>query len=340
MSINGRRMHIVEEDEYIADINGSVGFATTQYSINPGQSGTFPWMSKIASLFERYVFEKLEFYYRREVSEFATNGQAGKVLLSVDYDASDAPPTTKQQVEDTVPHVDGMPCIEEMVVHCDPRELLGFAISGRYVRPGAQPFGTDIKTYDAGNLFVSTYGNTNTSVIGELRVRYRCRMLVPVLESGNSSSGQPGSQLLMTSVLGGETAAATTVAGLAFASSTNPVIIANNIGAVVASTGLITLPAGAYLVEAGATVTDSAVSPTRLDILLVQSTTLSNFYTNCPNLQEGSSGTSTYQVLTSSVYPYVFNTTVQASRVIGLATTVTYGSGTALVNGWLRITVL
>jgi len=177
-----RRTHIIEEDEYIAEINGSVGFAVTSYPVNIGQSGTFPWGSTIAKLYEKYNFEFLEFYYRREVSEFATNGQSGKVMLSCDYDASDSPPASKQQVLDTVPHVDGMPCVEILVLKINPREAR--AQDSKYVRPGAQPASTDIKTYDLGNLYVSTYGCTNTNVIGELRVRYRCQLKVPVLEAG------------------------------------------------------------------------------------------------------------------------------------------------------------
>lgn len=33
-----RLKQVIEEDEYIADINGSVAFATTQYSVNIGQA--------------------------------------------------------------------------------------------------------------------------------------------------------------------------------------------------------------------------------------------------------------------------------------------------------------
>lgn len=105
-----RRMQIIEEDEYIGEILGTGGFYTTPYSCNPGQSQTFPWGSRIFSLYEEYEFTSLEFYYKREVSEFATNGQTGKVMLSFDYDASDPAPTTKLQVEDSRTHVDFMPC--------------------------------------------------------------------------------------------------------------------------------------------------------------------------------------------------------------------------------------
>jgi len=58
------------------------------------------------------------------------------------------------------------------------------------VRPGAQPANTDLKTYDAGILYVSTQGNANTNVIGELHVRYRCTLKKPVLEANiNQVSG-------------------------------------------------------------------------------------------------------------------------------------------------------
>lgn len=180
-----RRSQIISEDEYIGEILGSVAFSATSYSVNPGQSAVFPWGHQVAALYEEYEFTSLEFYYKREVSEFAVNGQAGKVLLSFNYDASDPVPTNKQEVEDTVPHVDGMPCTPVILLRVDCSRMR--KNDSKYVRPGAQPVNTDIKTYDGGNLIVSTQGNTNTSVIGELRVRYTCKLSEPVLLSSSSS---------------------------------------------------------------------------------------------------------------------------------------------------------
>jgi len=182
-----RRSQVIEEDEFIAEVNGSVGFVATQFSANPGQATSFPWGNRIAALYEKYEWEMLEFYYKREVSEFATNGQAGKVMLSFDYDATDSAPTTKQQVEDTVPHADGMPCTEEIRLRIDCAQMrVGPA---KFVRPGAQPAATDLKTYDVGNLFVCTQGCTNATNIGELHVRYRVRLLDPVLEAATVQGG-------------------------------------------------------------------------------------------------------------------------------------------------------
>jgi len=182
-----RRSQVVEEDEYIGEVSGSVSFATTSFSVNPGQSTTFPWGSKVAQLYEEYEFEYLEFYYKREVSEFATNGQAGKVILSFDYDASDSAPATKQQVEDSDPHVDGMPCTPLLRLPID--KVMMKKGDAKFVRPGAQPANTDIKTYDVGNLIVSTQGCTNTTTIGELHVRYRVRFSKPVLDAATVVGG-------------------------------------------------------------------------------------------------------------------------------------------------------
>jgi len=182
-----RRAQIICEDEYIGEINGSVGFATSAFACNPGQAGTFPWGNKIASLYEEYEFLSLEFYYKREVSEFSTNGQAGKVILSFDYDASDSAPTTKQQVEDTVPHVDAMPCTPVLRLPIDCSRIR--KNSSKYVRSGAQPANTDLKLYDAGNLFVSTQGCTAATVIGELHVRYCVRLSEPVLDAASTVGG-------------------------------------------------------------------------------------------------------------------------------------------------------
>jgi hypothetical protein len=176
-----RRAQVIEEDEYIADVAGSVAFTVTQYSVNPGNSTTFPWASRIASLYEEYEFEMLEFYYSRLVSEFATNGQAGEVILNLDYNASDPAPTTKQQVLDSEDRVMGMPCDPLIVIKADC--ALMRQQPSKYVLSGTQPNNTDIKTFNCANLNVCTVANTNTSTIGELHVRYRCRLKKPVLEA-------------------------------------------------------------------------------------------------------------------------------------------------------------
>jgi hypothetical protein len=237
----GTRWCRVEEDEYIADIAGSTGFASTSFPVNPGQATTFPWLSKQAAQWEKYRWDYLEFYYKPEVSAFATQGQAGKVILSMDYDASDAPPSSKQQAEDTDPHTDAMP-YEDLLLVLDPRQMFEMADS-KYVRPGGLPGSTDIKTYDSGNLSVSTIANTNTSLLGELHVRYAVVFEVPVLETSAGGSVPANNQVAWFESTGNEDGVSGTPLTLALATAnTNGIQAVNTAGSIV-------LPAGNYLVD-------------------------------------------------------------------------------------------
>jgi hypothetical protein len=184
-----RRDFVIEEDEYIAEVTpaNEPAFNVTQYPVNPGQVGTFPWLSTIAKNFEKYCFEKLEFYYKREVSEFATNGQTGKVIYSFDTDASDPAPFGKQEMEATDPHEDALPS-ENFRLPIPTKMLIPLMNDAHFVRPGALPPGTDLKTYDVGTLNVATQATAANTATGELHVRYRVRLMVPVLPPGGSQA--------------------------------------------------------------------------------------------------------------------------------------------------------
>jgi len=249
-----RKKMCIEEDEYIGEVTGqaTANFATTTYPINIGQAGTFPWASGVVkNNFEKYKFTYLEFYFKREVSEFATAGTTGKIMLSVDFDAADGPPTTKQQVEDTDPHSDGMPS-ENIRLIVSPK-YLNKMNDGHYIRPAGLPGGADIKTYDVGNLFVSTQGLTSPSTsIGELHVRYKCEVYIPVLEA---SVGPPMNNQVAAFQSTSSQALVSGVAQSIFPATqiTNGLAVAN-------VTGTFTLPTGNYLVSGEITVNDTTLT--------------------------------------------------------------------------------
>jgi len=246
-SFNGSgrsRSCIVEEDEFIGAItSGTDGppttFAVTSYPLNPGQVSVFPWLSKQAAQWEKYTFEMLEFYYKREVSEFATAGTTGKIIFSGDYDASDPPPSSKQQMEDTVPHVDCMPS-ENLKIAFNKALMHPSGVS-KYVRPAGLPGSADIKTYDAGILNVATQGiAASTTELGELRVRYRVRFEVPILES-SATAPRNNSVAVFSNTPQALTTGNDSVL-LLNAELTNGINVVNNAGSFV-------FPAGNYLVD-------------------------------------------------------------------------------------------
>jgi hypothetical protein len=226
----------IENDELLATVLGSTSFTNTSYPINPGQAGTFPWLYKIAAQWEKYHFNYLEFYYRPTVSGFADQGKAGKVIMMVEFDAAEAAPATKVQMEDTVPHADAMPF-----------ENFGLPLSGKmmhplsqalYVRPGGLPGGADIKTYDVGNFNIATQGMAGATEVGELRVRFSCTFTLPVLDA-------------LTTIPRNNSVFYATVAAQAIATGVPENLVwvtsDNGIGATNDGIGGIVLPAGNYM---------------------------------------------------------------------------------------------
>lgn len=168
---------VVSQDEFITTVTGSTAFQSTIFVLQPGLSAMFPWLASIANLFQKYRVLSFTFYIKPLVSQYNALGQAGRVILGFDYDATASPLTTQVQAEGMAPHADGMPY-----------ERLSLTINSnratpttKFVRSGIPPAGSDLKMYDGGTLYVSTYGLSGSGTIGELRCKYTVELQNPVL---------------------------------------------------------------------------------------------------------------------------------------------------------------
>lgn len=233
--------------ESLGRFNGSVNFTETQFPINPGQAGTFPWLSKEALLWEKYEFDKLEFEFRTTINEFAANAY-GRVILGVDYDAADPPPSSRSQAEISRPVTAQAPYFNQ-ILRLRKSDMIE-PLRRHYVRPGNVPGGADIKMYDIGNLNFGTDGNINASEVGELWVHYSGKFYTQILESTTTA---PNNNQVASFVSSGNEAMTTAVPYTFLM----PTVIANGINAV-NTAGVITLPAGNYLVDGLVRVTDSS----------------------------------------------------------------------------------
>jgi len=146
---------------------------------------------------ELSFFSKLNFVYETEQS----SSLAGTLLLSVDYDASDAPPTSKQQAmaaKGSVRSPLWSSCTHRSVV-ADMRKQKSY-----FVRSGLLPANSDVKEYDTGNLSAITQGSTATTVVGELYVEYTVQLMTPQYESvGTAGTLTVVGSVIATPFLGG-----------------------------------------------------------------------------------------------------------------------------------------
>jgi len=172
-AFNGDGRVRIRHREYIADVYGSVAFAAVAYAINPGIATSFPWLSVIAANYESYKFNSLCFQFSTE----KPTSVGGSLMMAIDFDANDGAPTTKSgimayhnavrcPVWSQTDYVADKPDLNKLLQH--------------YVR-STTVSGTDLKTYDVGNLFVCVSGCADTTALGELYVMYDVELITPQL---------------------------------------------------------------------------------------------------------------------------------------------------------------
>jgi coat protein with S domain len=169
----------VTHREFIKDVSAaSAGFNLSTSAINPGLASSFPWLSQIASRFESYIFDRLDFIYQ----PICNTTTPGSVMMAVDFDALDLPPADKVVFMANQNAVRCSPW-DNVRYSSKPKNLHKFGIQ-RYVRTTAQPDKSDVKTYDVGNFLV---GSTNTpaapTTLGELYVEYTVRFFTPQIQT-------------------------------------------------------------------------------------------------------------------------------------------------------------
>jgi hypothetical protein len=208
----------IRHREYIGEVAGSVDFAVSSYSINPGLVGTFPWTARYpAQGYESYVFDNLCFYFESEKSS-NTNGS---VMLAIDFDAADSSPPNKTQLmayHNAVRANVWMEC----KLTASKADLNKFGVQ-RYIRSGALSSNQDIKTFDVGNFLIATQGCADTTKIGELYVEYTVTLHTPQLDISASALWESvkitgGGTISKTAIFG---TAAVNTGGLLVSASAN-----------------------------------------------------------------------------------------------------------------------
>lgn len=218
--------------ELIADVAGSVAFATTRYIINPGLSATFPQLRKEAAQWEQYRFHSLRFVFIPKVG----SQTGGSVLLSPDYNVRDLPPSTEVEAAD---NEDAVECVAwtPMGVSLKPNSMFPFG-PRKLVRSSVVP--GDMNLYDVGNLYVSTVGEADATTIGKLWVEFDVEFFVQQNSPDDQSGPSLYSQFTRATA---QTFTNNVAAAVDFDSPTyNPLQVSE-------AAGVFTPKAGAYLVR-------------------------------------------------------------------------------------------
>jgi len=207
-----------------------------------------------------------------------------------------------------------------------PKFILNSHLDSFYVRTGNLPGGSDIKTYDLGNLFVSTMGQgADFPNMMELRVRYTCKLMIPILESitaapqNNSVSTFNDVQAAIENF---------TATRLAFTEPASANFVKTNGLNLTVIDGLILLPQGNYLVDVNMTANDTAPGINYATI----STELNEVYqTTSPTFNDPSL-TVTNVALSQSIF-----VSSDGTKNLSIILFVGFSAGVASTNTTLRI---
>ena len=166
---------IMRHREYLAPVLATVDFTNRVYPLNPGLSGTFPWVSKPANAFEQWKLRGAIVEYVSTSSDAVlstnTSSSLGQVMIATQYDSAAEPFGSKMEMLNHEFSNSRKPSVD--FVH--PIECASSlsAQSIFYVRNSHTPPNTDTRLYDLGLLQIATQGMQAVGgSVGDIYITY------------------------------------------------------------------------------------------------------------------------------------------------------------------------
>lgn len=170
----------VKHREFITEIARATTETTYTRTVNPGLENMFPWLSRLASCFETYRWNRLEFHF----IPTCPSDTAGGFAMVPDYDATDPPfEISKQKLYAHADTVRGN-LWAPLVCRCTLANLR--KMKSYYIRSKPLDNG-DKKLYDALRFYYAV-GSGSPMVVGELWISYDITLQTPQLESNTLAS--------------------------------------------------------------------------------------------------------------------------------------------------------
>lgn len=217
---------------FLSSVNFAIG---AKLPLNPGLSGTFPWLSSIAKNWEQYKVHRLNAIY---IPILPTSTQ-GDIGLIPDYDAGDTSPTSEVEAANTEDAVTNS-CWDKTECNLDPKAMMA-GCTRKFVR--TTNTAGDIKTYDVGNFYIYTVNFSSSLLnVGKLFLDYDIEFFVPQSSPGDEVASSRTSLFVKAN---DQVCPTLVITQLAFVGSG-----ADPLGIGGAGTGQFFPPPGCYLVRA------------------------------------------------------------------------------------------
>jgi hypothetical protein len=180
-SADGKRGIRIIEKEYVGDVysgelvpgSASTSFKSEVYDVNPANTKLFPWLSKMANLFDQWEPNGIVCQFVSTSSEFNGANQAlGAVIMATDYDITDPVYNSKQEMENAAYACSTKPANNlQHGLECDPKERPTRLL---YTRSNRNEDGRVSQSLaDLGKFQIATQGVSQANInLGELWITY------------------------------------------------------------------------------------------------------------------------------------------------------------------------
>jgi len=168
-------------EEFLGDVTGSADWELTQFSVNPGLPESFPWLSTLATSFQKYKISGLVFYLKSTSSVAIASTEnlgLGTVLGGFQYNVYDRPPSSKIDFLSLSGSRSGKPSDDHIFpLECDPSKNVFENLLIRHT--GVED---DLAKYDHAKFNLATVGFPGEYFLGELWVSYDITLMAPKVE--------------------------------------------------------------------------------------------------------------------------------------------------------------
>jgi hypothetical protein len=180
--VHGNRVQHREFVKFLVAPTVPADFSCEAQPLSLTNSALFPWLTGIASHYQRFRVHGMVFYFRSTSTDYLNSGT---VALTVNYNATEEKYTNMPAVLNSMFAASAKPSVSFCApVECDPRAMP----DGYYVRHERSTTGTtDTRMSTVGLLNIVTQGLTlpASTVLGELWVTYDVELISPYL--GNNT---------------------------------------------------------------------------------------------------------------------------------------------------------
>lgn len=164
----------VKHKELFYAIPGNTGWATSNalkyWEINPANGILFPWLSRIATAYEKYKFKKFKVHYTPNTGTSAN----GNISMAIDFDVSDDAPTSLVELMSFDGATQSQPFAKSVLSY--PVKQLNSFVKHLFVAKQGSNSG-EPRTSHMGKLFLAT--DTSALTPGFLSVSYEVNLMIP-----------------------------------------------------------------------------------------------------------------------------------------------------------------